>query len=103
MTAAEAGRTGLLVGGADVDAAAALLEGVVRRTPLEHSRALAERVAGPVWLKCENLQRTGSVKIRGAYTRRARASPAGRAGGVVPARAGNHAQGGALAGPLLGI
>jgi threonine dehydratase len=50
--AEEAGGTGLLVGGADVDAAAALLEGVVRRTPLEHSRALAERVGGPVWLKC---------------------------------------------------
>jgi len=48
MTAAEAGRTGLLIGGADVDAAAALLEGVVRHTPLEHSRALAERVGGPV-------------------------------------------------------
>ena len=58
-----------LVGLADVEAAAALLDGIVRHTPLEHSRALADRVGGPVWLKCENLQHTGSFKFRGAYTR----------------------------------
>jgi len=91
-----------LIGGADVEAAAALLAGVVRRTPLEHSRELAERVGGPVWLKCENLQRTGSFKIRGAYTRIARLSDAERARGVVAASAGNHAQGVALAASLLG-
>ena len=71
--------------------------GVVRRTPLEHSRGLAERVGGPVWLKCENLQRTGSFKIRGAYTRIARLTDEERARGVVAASAGNHAQGVALA------
>ncbi|MFW3170506.1 threonine ammonia-lyase [Geodermatophilus sp. CPCC 206100] len=92
-----------LVSGADVAAAAELLEGVVRRTPLEHSRALAERVGGPVWLKCENLQRTGSFKIRGAYTRLSRLSPGERARGVVAASAGNHAQGVALAAQLLGL
>jgi threonine dehydratase len=91
-----------LVTGADVEAAAALLDGVVRRTPLEHSRALAERVGGPVWLKCENLQHTGSFKIRGAYTRISRLSDAERARGVVAASAGNHAQGVALAARLLG-
>jgi threonine dehydratase len=91
-----------LVSGADVRAAAALLDGVVRRTPLEHSRGLAERVGGPVWLKCENLQRTGSFKIRGAYTRIARLSDDERARGVVAASAGNHAQGVALAARLLG-
>ncbi|WP_448625416.1 threonine ammonia-lyase [Geodermatophilus sp. URMC 64] len=91
-----------LVSGADVEAAAALLEGVVRRTPLEHSRGLAERVGGPVWLKCENLQRTGSFKIRGAYTRIARLTADERARGVVAASAGNHAQGVALAAQLLG-
>jgi threonine dehydratase len=91
-----------LVSGADVRAAAALLAGVVRRTPLEHSRGLAERVGGPVWLKCENLQRTGSFKIRGAYTRIARLSDDERARGVVAASAGNHAQGVALAARLLG-
>ncbi|WP_249522920.1 threonine ammonia-lyase [Modestobacter marinus] len=91
-----------LVSGADVESAAELLDGVVRRTPLEHSRALAERVGGPVWLKCENLQRTGSFKIRGAYTRIARLSDAERARGVVAASAGNHAQGVALAARELG-
>jgi threonine dehydratase len=92
-----------LVGGADVEAAAALLHGIVRRTPLEHSRALAERAGGPVWLKCENLQRTGSFKIRGAYTRLARLTAEERARGVVAASAGNHAQGVALAAQLLGV
>jgi threonine dehydratase len=91
-----------LVSGADVEAAAELLRDVVRRTPLEHSRALAERVGGPVWLKCENLQRAGSFKIRGAYTRIARLSDAERARGVVAASAGNHAQGVALAARQLG-
>jgi len=91
-----------LVSGADVEAAAVLLDGVVRRTPLEHSRALADRVGGPVWLKCENLQRTGSFKIRGAYTRIARLTDEERARGVVAASAGNHAQGVALAARELG-
>ncbi|UOX99746.1 threonine ammonia-lyase [Blastococcus sp. PRF04-17] len=91
-----------LVSGADVAAAATLLAGVVRRTPLWHSRGLADRVGGPVWLKCENLQRTGSFKIRGAYARIARLTDAERARGVVAASAGNHAQGVALAARLLG-
>jgi threonine dehydratase len=91
-----------LVSGADVEAAAALLAGIVRRTPLWHSRGLADRVGGPVWLKCENLQRTGSFKIRGAYTRISRLTEAERARGVVAASAGNHAQGVALAARLLG-
>ncbi|MGY2064476.1 threonine ammonia-lyase [Blastococcus sp. SYSU DS0619] len=91
-----------LVSGAEVEAAAELLAGVVRRTPLEHSRGLADRVGGPVWLKCENLQRTGSFKIRGAYTRIARLTDDERARGVVAASAGNHAQGVALAARLLG-
>src|SRR5690606_37411650 len=54
-------------------------------------------------LKCENLQRTGSFKIRGAYLRMARLTPEERAHGVVAASAGNHAQGVALAAQLLGI
>jgi threonine dehydratase len=91
-----------LVSGEDVARAAALLDDVVRHTPLEHSRGLAELVGGPVWLKCENLQRTGSFKIRGAYTRIARLTDAERARGVVAASAGNHAQGVALAARLLG-
>jgi threonine dehydratase len=87
----------------DVVAARTLLEGVSRTTPMEGSRALSERVGGPVWLKCENLQRTGSFKIRGAYVRIARLPDAERARGVVAASAGNHAQGVALAASLLGI
>jgi len=91
-----------LVGLADIRAARTLLEGVSRTTPMEGSRALSERVGGPVWLKCENLQRTGSFKIRGAYVRIARLSEQERARGVVAASAGNHAQGVALAAAMLG-
>ncbi len=91
-----------LVGLADVQAARVLLDGIARTTPMEGSRALSGRVGGPVWLKCENLQRTGSFKIRGAYVRIARLSDEERARGVVAASAGNHAQGVALAASLLG-
>jgi len=87
----------------DVRAAQELLSGVVRPTPLEYSRALADRVGAEVYLKCENLQRAGSFKIRGAYTRMARLSEEEKARGVVAASAGNHAQGVALAAQLLGI
>ncbi|MDQ1485831.1 MAG: threonine dehydratase [Actinomycetota bacterium] len=86
----------------DARAAAKLLEGVARRTPVETSRALAELTGGEVYLKCENLQRAGSFKIRGAYVRIARLTDEQRAGGVVAASAGNHAQGVALAASLLG-
>jgi threonine dehydratase len=86
----------------DVQAARELLRGVARVTPLEGSRPLSERVGGPVHLKCENLQRAGSFKIRGAYTRIAGLSAEERARGVVAASAGNHAQGVALAASLLG-
>ncbi|RJK98391.1 threonine ammonia-lyase [Vallicoccus soli] len=86
----------------DVLAARELLRGVARRTPLEGSRPLSEAVGGPVHLKCENLQRAGSFKIRGAYTRIARLPAHERALGVVAASAGNHAQGVALAASLLG-
>ena len=91
------------VGRADVEAARALLAGVVTTTPLAGSRALTELCGGPVVLKCENLQRTGSFKIRGAYTRIARLDAAQRARGVVAASAGNHAQGVALAAAMLGV
>jgi threonine dehydratase len=87
----------------DVLAARELLAGVVDPTPMETSRWLADRVGGPACLKCENLQRTGSFKIRGAYVRISRLSPEQRAAGVVAASAGNHAQGVALAASLLGI
>jgi len=92
-----------VVGIDDVRAAAEALAGVAVRTPMEESRWLADLVGAPVLLKCENLQRTGSFKIRGAYLRMARLSPEERAAGVVAASAGNHAQGVALAARLLGI
>ncbi len=87
----------------DIRAAQELLSGVVRPTPLEYSRALSDRVGSEVFLKCENLQRAGSFKIRGAYTRMARLSVEEKARGVVAASAGNHAQGVAMAAQLLGI
>lgn len=88
---------------ADVVAAARLLEPVVRRTPVVRSRALSDLRSGPVLLKCENQQRAGSFKVRGAYTRMARLSAQEKARGVVAASAGNHAQGVALAARLLGV
>jgi threonine dehydratase len=68
-----------------------------------HSRVLSERLGGPVYLKCENLQRTGSFKARGGYVRLARLTEADRSRGVVAASAGNHAQGVAFAAVPLGI
>jgi threonine dehydratase len=85
----------------DVVAARELLRDVISPTPVLRSRVLSELVGGPVFLKCENLQRTGSFKIRGAYLRIARLTDAERARGVVAASAGNHAQGVALAAALL--
>ena len=87
----------------DVREAQTLLKGVAERTPLELSRAVSDRCGGPVYLKCENLQRTGAFKIRGAYNRIARLDDAERARGIVAASAGNHAQGVALAAQLLGV
>ncbi|GAA3200269.1 threonine ammonia-lyase [Actinocorallia longicatena] len=78
------------------------LREVLVRSPLLHSRHLSEVVGGPVYLKCENVQRTGSYKIRGAFTRISRLSAEERSRGVVAASAGNHAQGVALAASLLG-
>ncbi|MBK3530559.1 threonine ammonia-lyase [Streptomyces sp. MBT72] len=80
-----------------------MLDGVARVTALEGSRHLTELVGAPVHLKCENLQRTGSFKLRGAYVRISGLTPVERAAGVVAASAGNHAQGVALASSLLGV
>jgi threonine dehydratase len=87
---------------ADIEAAREILAGVVRVTPLEWSRLLSLQLGVDTWLKCENMQRAGSYKVRGAYTRISRLSAAERARGVVAASAGNHAQGVALAAGLLG-
>ncbi|MBW0271878.1 threonine dehydratase [Nocardia sp. MH4] len=86
-----------------IEAAARLLAPVIRRTPTVGSRVLSERVGAQVLLKCENLQRTGSFKPRGAYNRIANLPAAERARGVVAASAGNHAQGVAWSAAELGI
>ncbi|MGK8508345.1 threonine ammonia-lyase [Nocardia asiatica] len=86
-----------------IEAAERLLAPVIRRTPLVASRVLSERVGAEVWLKCENLQRTGSFKPRGAYNRIANLPQEERERGVVAASAGNHAQGVAWAAASLGI
>ncbi|MEU2777058.1 threonine ammonia-lyase [Streptomyces sp. NPDC007162] len=87
----------------DVRGAQKMLTGVARATAMEGSRHLSQLVGSPVHLKCENLQRTGSFKLRGAYVRIAGLLPEERAAGVVAASAGNHAQGVALASSLLGV
>ncbi|MFE4616483.1 threonine ammonia-lyase [Streptomyces sp. NPDC056501] len=87
----------------DVRGAQKMLSGVARVTAMEGSRHLSSLVGAPVQLKCENLQRTGSFKLRGAYVRIAGLRPEERAAGVVAASAGNHAQGVALASKLLGV
>ena len=85
----------------DVVAAREILREVISPTPVLYSRVLTELVGGPVYLKAENLQRTGSFKVRGGYVRIARLGDADRARGVVAASAGNHAQGVALAASML--
>ncbi|MCJ1677801.1 threonine ammonia-lyase [Streptomyces sp. APSN-46.1] len=87
----------------DVRGAQKMLSGVSRVTPMEGSRHLSALTGSPVHFKCENLQRTGSFKLRGAYVRIAGLRPEQRAAGVVAASAGNHAQGVALASSLLGV
>lgn len=89
---------------ADFARARDVVHQVTRRTPLESSRFLAEILGVPkVYLKCENLQRTGAYKLRGAYNRLSQLSAEERARGVVAASAGNHAQGVAFAARELGI
>ncbi|MGM9385598.1 threonine ammonia-lyase [Streptomyces antibioticus] len=87
----------------DVRGAQKMLSGVARTTAMEGSRYLSRLIGAPVHLKCENLQRTGSFKLRGAYVRISGLLPEERAAGVVAASAGNHAQGVALASSLLGV
>ncbi len=87
----------------DIERAQELLDGVIVPTPLDHSRALGRMTGSTVHLKCENLQRAGSFKVRGAYVRMAHLTEEERARGVVAASAGNHAQGVALAAAKLGV
>jgi threonine dehydratase len=87
----------------DIEQAAELIKDIAVLTPMEESRWLSALTGHPVLLKCENLQRAGSFKVRGAYTRMSHLTADERARGVVAASAGNHAQGVALAAQALGI
>nr|WP_066516632.1 threonine ammonia-lyase [Curtobacterium ammoniigenes] len=88
---------------ADVEGARSIVARVARVTPMETSQFLADILGSPVHLKCENLQRTGAYKLRGAYNRLSKLTADERRSGVVAASAGNHAQGVALAARELGI
>jgi threonine dehydratase len=87
----------------EVRAAARRLDGIAHRTPVITSRTLNERAGGEVFLKCENFQRMGAFKFRGAYNRIVQLDAAQRRSGVVAFSSGNHAQGVALASKLLGV
>ena len=91
-----------MVGYEDIEAAADRLKGVAHRTPVMTSRTLDERLGARLFLKCENLQRGGAFKFRGAYNAVAKLTPAERARGVLSYSSGNHAQATALACRLLG-
>ena len=88
---------------ADVQQAAERLRGVANYTPVATSRGVDALTGARVFFKCENLQRGGAFKFRGAYNRLVCLSPAERAAGIVAFSSGNHAQGVALAARELGI
>ena len=96
-------KTALAVSYADVAAAAERLAGHAHRTPVMTSHTVDERTGARVFFKCENLQRMGAFKFRGAYNAMSRLSPDERRRGVLAYSSGNHAQAVALAGKLLGI
>jgi threonine dehydratase len=87
----------------DVAAAAERLDGVANRTPVMTSRTLNEIAGCEVFLKCENLQRVGAFKFRGAYNAISQLTPEQKAAGVITHSSGNHAQGVALAAQLLDV
>lgn len=88
---------------ADVDLAARRIEGVAKRTPVMTSRTADARTGAQLFFKCENFQRMGAFKFRGAYNAIAALPEAARSRGVIAFSSGNHAQGMALAGRLLGV
>jgi threonine dehydratase len=92
-----------LVNKEDVERAAAAIKGVAVRTPLLSAPWLSEASGADVRLKCENLQRAGAFKIRGAYNMLSRLSEAERKRGVITYSSGNHGQAMALAARLFGV
>ena len=88
---------------ADIEEASRILEGEAHRTPVLTSRTVDALTGAQVFFKCENLQRAGAFKFRGAYNALHHLSPAQKRNGVVAYSSGNHAQAVALAGRLLGV
>ena len=95
--------TDLAISHSDIAAAAARLRGVARRTPVFTSRTADQRTGAQVYFKCENFQRIGAFKFRGAYNALAQFTPEQRRAGVIAFSSGNHAQAIALAARLLGM
>ncbi|HEY9874028.1 MAG TPA: threo-3-hydroxy-L-aspartate ammonia-lyase [Candidatus Obscuribacterales bacterium] len=93
----------LTVNYSDVEVAALNLEGKAHRTPIITSATVNQRTQSQVFFKCENFQRTGSFKFRGAYNALAQLSEEQKQRGVLTYSSGNHAQAIALSGQLLGI
>ena len=87
----------------EVEAAQRRIQKIVLRTPMIYSDTFSKRTGKEVFLKLENLQKTGSFKIRGAYYKLSQLTPSMKKRGVVAASAGNHAQGVALASSILGV
>ncbi|KWA69487.1 serine dehydratase [Burkholderia ubonensis] len=88
---------------ADVEAAATRIAGTAHRTPVHTSRTLNQLIGAEVFVKCENFQRMGAFKFRGAFNALSKFSPEQRKAGVVAFSSGNHAQGIALSAQILGI
>src|SRR6266581_2052818 len=96
-------KTALAVSYADVASAAERLAGHAHRTPVMTSHTVDERTGARVFFKCENFQRMGAFKFRGAYNAMSRLSPGERGRGVLAYSSGNHAQAVAVAGKMLGV
>ena len=100
---ASGNRAGLAIAHADIEAAAARLQGVAHRTPVLRSATFDQRSGAQVFFKAENFQRMGAFKFRGAYNALAQFTPEQRRGGVIAFSSGNHAQAIALSARLLGM
>ena len=88
---------------ADIDQARKALAGVIHHTTLDRSNTFSELTGNEIFLKLENMQKTGSFKIRGAYNKISNLTPEEKARGVIAASAGNHAQGVAYGAKRAGI
>ena len=87
----------------EVEAASKRLKGIADKTPVFTSKTVNQLTHAEVFFKCENFQRTGSFKFRGAYNALSQLNSAQKQQGVITFSSGNHAQAVALAGQLLGI